>query len=130
MTSMTKEEREALRIKADQEIVRLGAMMPQCYTPENRDSMYTLIVIFLLWVFLMACLVYPGFVYAADPFAPAKSEIVDTVGTGSTAQFALLVIGLCAAGITGFLTKNWGAAIGGFVVGMIFLNVSLRVVGL
>lgn len=68
--------------------------------------------------------------YAADPFASAKSEIVDTVGSGSTAQFALLVIGLCAAGITGFLTKNWGAAIGGFVVGMIFLNMALKVVGL
>jgi len=39
-------------------------------------------------------------------------------------------VGLCAAALTGFLTKNWGAAIGAFVVGMIFVNVALKVVGL
>ncbi|WP_258866556.1 type IV conjugative transfer system pilin TraA [Shewanella morhuae] len=69
-------------------------------------------------------------VHAADIFAPAKSEIVDTVGTGSTAQFAILVVGLCVGAITGFLTKNWGAAIGSFIVGIIFVNVALKVVGL
>ncbi|MCL1064285.1 hypothetical protein MK852_19390 [Shewanella benthica] len=128
-TSMTPTEREALRIKADQEMVRIGALVPKCYTPENRTLMYKIVGMFILWVLLMVFFV-PTLVHAADPFAPAKSEIVDTVGSGSTAQFALLVIGLCAAGITGFLTRNWGAAIGGFVVGMIFLNVALKVVGL
>ncbi|WP_394230776.1 hypothetical protein [Shewanella colwelliana] len=128
-TTMTQNEREALHIKADQEMVRIGALVPQCYTPQNRNLMYKIVGVFIAWVLLMFFFV-PTLAHAADPFAPAKSEIVDTVGSGSTAQFALLVIGLCAAGITGFVTKNWGAAIGGFIVGMIFLNVALKAVGL
>ena len=129
MTTMTQVEREALRIKADQEMVRIGALVPKCYTPENRTLMYKIVGALIAWALLMIFFV-PSLAHAADPFASAKSEIVDTVGSGSTMQFALLVIGLCAAGITGFLTKNWGGAIGGFVVGMIFLNVALKVVGL
>ena len=129
MTIMTQVEREALRIKADQEMVRIGALVPKCYTPENRTLMYKIVGALIAWALLMIFFV-PSLAHAADPFASAKSEIVDTVGSGSTMQFALLVIGLCAAGITGFLTKNWGGAIGGFVVGMIFLNVALKVVGL
>ena len=125
-THMTREE---LRIKADQEMVRIGALVPKCYTPENRNLMYKVVGMIIIWGLLMVFFV-PTLAHAADPFAAAKSEIVDTVGTGSTAQFALLVIGLCAAAITGFLTKNWGAAIGGFIVGMIFINVALKVVGL
>ena len=128
-TQMTKEERDELRIKADLEIIRIGALMPKSYTPENRTLMYKIVGMFILWVLLMVFFV-PTLVHAADPFAVAKAEIVDTVGSGSTAQFGLLVVGLCAAGITGFLTKNWGAAIGGFVVGMIFINAGLKVVGL
>ena len=129
MTTMTKEEREEIRTSAELEIIRIGKLIPQSYTPENRTLMYKIGGMFILWVLLMVFFV-PSLAYAVDPFVNAKSEIIDTVGSGSTMQFALLVIGLCAAGITGFLTRNWGGAIGGFVVGMIFLNVALKVVGL
>ena len=98
-TQMTQDEREALRIKADQEMVRIGALVPKCYTPQNRNLMVKIVGMLIVWALLMVFFV-PTLAHAADPFAPAKSEIVDTVGSGSTAQFALLVIGLCAAAIT------------------------------
>ena len=129
MTTMTKEERDEIRTSAELEIIRIGKLIPQSYTPENRTLMYKVVGMFILWVLLMVFFV-PGLSAATDPFVDGKDEIVATVGSGSTMQFALLVIGLCAAGITGFITKNWGGAIGGFVVGMIFLNVALKVVGL
>ena len=129
MPTMTKEERDELRTSADLELIRLGKLVPKCYTPENRNLMYKIVGALIAWALLMIFFV-PSLAHAADPFAVAKAEIVDTVGSGSTAQFGLLVVGLCAAGITGFLTKNWGAAIGGFVVGMIFINAGLKVVGL
>jgi len=129
-TPMAQDEREALRIKADQEMVRIGALVPKCYTPENRNLMYKIVGMLIVWVLLMVFFV-PTLVHAAgDPFAPAKAEITATVGSGSTLQFALLAVGLIAALVTGFLTKNWGAAIGGFVVGMIFINAGLTIVGM
>lgn len=128
-STMSQQEREELRIKADQEMVRIGALIPKCYTPENRNLVYKIVGMIIVWALLMVFFV-PTLAHAADPFATAKSEIVDTVGTGSTAQFAILVVGLCAGALTGFLTKNWGAAIGSFIVGMIFVNVALKVVGL
>lgn len=129
MTTMNQADRDEIRTSADLELIRLGKLVPKCYTPENRTLMYKIVGAFIAWALLMIFFV-PSLAHAADPFLDAKSEIVDTVGSGSTMQFALLVIGLCAAGVTGFVTKNWGGAIGGFVVGMIFLNVALKVVGL
>lgn len=130
MTTLTQHDQNSLPNKANQEIVRIGALVPQCYTPENRNLMFKICATLMLGIFLFILFAFPGLAYAADPFAPAKGEIVDTVGTGSTAQFAILVVGLCAGALTGFLTKNWGNAIGGFIVGMIFVNVALKVVGL
>lgn len=68
--------------------------------------------------------------YAVDIFGGEKAQITDTVGDGSVVQFAILTLGVVGAAITGYLTKNWGASIGGFVVGMLFLNITMKVVGL
>ncbi|EEZ39152.1 hypothetical protein VDA_000168 [Photobacterium damselae subsp. damselae CIP 102761] len=42
----------------------------------------------------------------------------------------MTVTGLAVSAVTGFITKNWFAAIGGFFAGMIFLNVAAGVIGL
>lgn len=108
----------------NEEILRLTKYIP------SDSTIFIMRCAFLLIFCVVATLLLSWDVHAADVFAPAKNEIVDTVGTGSTAQFAILVVGLCAGALTGFLTKNWGAAIGGFIVGIIFVNVGLKVVGL
>jgi len=118
MTTKTQQP-NAQQSEVNEEILRLAKHIPSDST-----------IFIMRCTFLFIICVIATLLLSWDPFAPAKSEIVDTVGTGSTAQFAILVVGLCAAAITGFLTKNWGAAIGAFVVGMIFVNVALKVVGL
>ena len=110
--------------EVNEEILRLAKHIP------SDSTIFIMRWTFLFIICVVATLLLSWDVHAADPFVKAKSEIVDTVGTGSTAQFAILVVGLCAAALTGFVTKNWGAAIGAFVVGMIFVNVALKVVGL
>ncbi|WP_338728998.1 hypothetical protein V8687_23725 (plasmid) [Shewanella baltica] len=114
----------AQQAKVNEEMLRLAKHIPS-------DS--TILIMRIVGLFIICvgtALLFSWDVHAADVFAPAKNEIVDTVGTGSTAQFAILVVGLCAGALTGFLTKDWGKAIGGFIVGMIFINVTLKVVGL
>ena len=68
--------------------------------------------------------------YAADIFSGSKDIIVDTVGSDSNLYFALMVVGVVIAALTGFLTKNWPAAIGSFIVGVIFINTAMNFVGL
>ena len=74
----------------------------------------------------------PSTVHAAstDLFAGTKEEIKASAGRNSGLWFAITVIGLAVGAITGFVTKNWAAAVGGFVVGMIFLNAAASVIGL
>ncbi|MEC6833604.1 type IV conjugative transfer system pilin TraA [Photobacterium toruni] len=74
----------------------------------------------------------PSTVHAAgaDLFATTKDEIKASAGRDSGLWFAITVIGLAVGAITGFVTKNWAAAVGGFVVGMIFLNAAASVIGL
>ncbi len=67
---------------------------------------------------------------AADMFASGKTAIKDTVGTDSTVETAILSAGAVGAALTGFITKNWIGAIGGFAVGMIFWSVVAPMVGL
>lgn len=67
---------------------------------------------------------------AADLFASAKSAIKDTAGTGSGVETAILAAGALGGAITGFMTKNWVGALGGFATGMIFWNVAAPLVGL
>lgn len=123
MTTKTQQP-NAQQSEVNAEFLRLAK-----HIPSNRTiNVMRVVGIFIICV--VATLLLSWDVHAADPFAPAKSEIVDTVGTGSTAQFAILAVGLCAAAVGGFLTKNWGGAIGGFIVGVIFVNVGMKVVGL
>lgn len=114
----------AQQAKVNEEMLRLAKHIP------SDSTIFIMRIVGLIIICLGATLIFSWDVHAADVFAPAKNEIVDTVGTGSTAQFAILVVGLCAGALTGFLTKDWGKAIGGFIVGMIFINVTLKVVGL
>lgn len=123
MTTKTQQP-SAQQSEVNEEILRLAKHIP------SDRTIFLMRVIGIFIICVVATLLLSWDVHAADPFAPAKSEIVDTVGTGSTAQFAILAVGLCAAAVGGFLTKNWGGAIGGFIVGVIFVNVGMKVVGL
>ncbi|MCU8058042.1 hypothetical protein L5L78_17385 [Shewanella sp. SM34] len=123
MTTKTQQP-NAQQSEVNEEILRLAKHIP------SDSTIFIMRCTFLFIICIVATLLLSWDVHAADPFAPAKSEIVDTVGTGSTAQFAILAVGLCAAAVGGFLTKNWGGAIGGFIVGVIFVNVGMKVVGL
>ena len=123
MTTKTQQP-NAQQSEVNEEILRLAKHIP------SDSTIFIMRCTFLFIICVIATLLLSWDVHAADPFAPAKSEIVDTVGTGSTAQFAILAVGLCAAAVGGFLTKNWGGAIGGFIVGVIFVNVGMKVVGL
>lgn len=124
MTTLTQKQPNAQQTEVNEEILRLAKHIP------SDSTIFLMRCTFLFIICVVATLLLSWDVHAADPFAPAKSEIVDTVGTGSTAQFAILAVGLCAAAVGGFLTKNWGGAIGGFIVGVIFVNVGMKVVGL
>ena len=130
MTTLTQAERDEIRLKADQETIRMAALVPTWYTPENRNLMNKIIITSIIGVVMFVLFAFPGLAFAADPFAPAKEEITNTVGTGSTIQFAILAAGLVITIIGGFVTKNWPGAIGAFVVGMIFVNAGLKIVGM
>ncbi|MGR5187293.1 type IV conjugative transfer system pilin TraA [Photobacterium damselae] len=65
-----------------------------------------------------------------DMFSAGKDQIKGSAGKDSTLWFAMTVVGLAVAAVTGFITKNWFAAIGGFFAGMIFLNVAAGIIGL
>ncbi|WP_299006892.1 hypothetical protein [uncultured Shewanella sp.] len=85
---------------------------------------FSCVAIVLVSMFIMG----PG--YAEDIFLNQKDEIKDTVGAESTVQFALLGASIFIAALMGYRTKDWGTAIGTFVVGMLFLNITMKVVGL
>ena len=67
---------------------------------------------------------------ADDMFAAGKEVIKVSAGKGSTVETAMLGSGLFAAAVTGFVSRNWMAAVGGFAGGMIFWNVAAPLVGL
>ena len=87
-----------------------------------------------IWAFLSFLLVFGVLfafpVLASDPFAAAKDEVISTVGKDSTIQWVILVVGFLIAVVAGFITKDWPKAIAGFVVGMIFINIGLKITGL
>ena len=95
--------------------------------PLRRLRPLMLIVVTSLFVMMMFM---PSTAFAADLFKDTKTEITDSAGRQSGLWFAITVIGLAVGAITGFVTKNWAGAIGGFVVGMIFLNAAASVIGL
>jgi len=67
---------------------------------------------------------------AVDLFANGKDAIKETVGSDSTVETAILASGAVGAALTGFISKNWIGAIGGFAVGMVFWSVAAPLVGL
>lgn len=67
---------------------------------------------------------------ATDLFAVGKETIKSTAGDGSAAEMAMLTAGAFGGAITGFATRNWFGAIGGFAGGMIFWEVIKPLVGL
>ncbi len=67
---------------------------------------------------------------AADIFAGSKAVIKENADGDSGLYMGMTVAGLGSAALGGFLTKNWGGAIGGFVTGMIFANTAMSIVGL
>ncbi|MEG3223301.1 type IV conjugative transfer system pilin TraA [Vibrio gigantis] len=67
---------------------------------------------------------------AADIFASGKQAMKDTAGKGSSVETAMLGTGLVGAVITGLMTRNWFAAVGGFIGGSILWNVGAPLVGL
>ncbi|WP_417852372.1 type IV conjugative transfer system pilin TraA [Vibrio europaeus] len=86
------------------------------------------VLFLLLATFLLLCFAAPSF--ATDLFAGGKATIKSTAGDDSAAEMAMLTAGALGAAATGFMTRNWFAAIGGFAGGMIFWEVIKPLVGL
>lgn len=98
-------------------------------SPLRRLRPLTLIVLSMAF-FMMMFMPSAAHAAGADLFATTKDEIKASAGRDSGLWFAITVIGLAVGAITGFVTKNWAAAVGGFVVGMIFMNAAASVIGL
>lgn len=104
----------------------IQTLSQQSLTPTNKKTaFYTLFALIAAAVMLL-----PQFAHAADMFASAKGEIQESTNSDSSLWFGLTVAGLAVSGLTGFLTKNWPLAIGGFFAGMLFLNAAAGVIGL
>lgn len=67
---------------------------------------------------------------ADDLFASGKTTVTDTVGSGSSGEFYILVAGLIGGIIVGIIQKNWVGGIIGFFVGVVFWEVGKSFVGL
>lgn len=67
---------------------------------------------------------------AADIFASGKQAMKDSAGKGSAVETAMLGTGLAGAVVTGLMSRNWFAAVGGFIGGSVLWNVGAPLVGL
>lgn len=67
---------------------------------------------------------------AADIFESGKQAMKDTAGKGSAVETAMLGTGLAGAVVTGLMSRNWFAAVGGFIGGSVLWNVGAPLVGL
>ncbi|EEZ39047.1 hypothetical protein [Photobacterium damselae] len=104
----------------------LAFSAPSIFMAKNKNIIMTA----LLALFPVAMTFVPDLAYAADMFAEGKQEIIDSTGKDSTLWFSMTAVGLAFALVLGFTTKNWFAAIGGFFIGMIFMNVAAGFIGL
>lgn len=68
--------------------------------------------------------------FATDLFASGKDTVTNTVGSGSSGEFYILVAGLIGGIIVGIIQKNWVGGIIGFFVGVVFWEVGKAFVGL
>lgn len=80
----------------------------------------------------LALMFIPQSAWAAgtDLFSTGKEQIKASTNKDSTLWLSMTIVGLAVAAITGFVTKNWFAAIGGFFAGIIFLNVASSIIHL
>jgi type IV conjugative transfer system pilin TraA len=85
---------------------------------------------FSLVLALFAVLITTQPAMAADIFATGKTAIKESAGKDSMVETAMLSTGLIGAIITGFTTRNWYGAAGGFVGGNILWAVGAPLVGL
>lgn len=86
------------------------------------------VLFLLLATFLLLCFAAPSF--ATDLFAAGKATIKSTAGDDSAAEMAMLTVGALSAAVTGFATRSWFGAIGGFAGGAIFWEIAKPLVGL
>ncbi len=82
------------------------------------------------YVFIAAWLASVMPTYATDLFASGKTTVTNTVGSGSSGEFYILVAGLIGGIILGIIQKNWVGGIIGFFVGVVFWEVGKAFVGL
>lgn len=93
----------------------------------KKNVIYPVLTLLVVSAFM---LLMPNMAHAADLFANAKAQITESTNSDSTLWFAVTVAGLAGAALTGFLTKNWPLAIGGFFAGIIFMRAASSVIGL
>ncbi|HFI9378476.1 type IV conjugative transfer system pilin TraA [Vibrio parahaemolyticus] len=82
------------------------------------------------YVFIAAWLASICPAFATDLFASGKTTVTNTVGSGSSGEFYILVAGLIGGIIVGIIQKNWVGGIIGFFVGVVFWEVGKSFVGL
>ncbi|ENO8811608.1 hypothetical protein ACCE85_003658 [Photobacterium damselae] len=97
-------------------------------TPTQKK--WGMMAIFTLFAAVLFFVPDSAWAAGTDLFKAGKDQINASAGSQSTLWFSMTVVGLAVAAVTGFMTKNWFAAIGGFFAGMIFLNVAAGVIGL
>ncbi|TFH89505.1 type IV conjugative transfer system pilin TraA [Vibrio ouci] len=96
--------------------------MPTVNSPISRQ------MVLLLFAVVLFGIAAPSL--SADLFSAGKETIKSTAGDGSAAEMAMLTAGAFGGAVTGFATRNWFGAIGGFAGGMIFWEVIKPLVGL
>lgn len=100
------------------------------FTLSPAQKKWGMIALFALFSAIMFFMPDSAWASGTDLFKAGKEQISASAGSSSTLWFAMTVVGLAVSAVTGFVTKNWFAAIGGFFAGMIFLNVAAGVIGL
>ncbi len=80
--------------------------------------------------FIVALLATSAPAMATDLFAGGKTTVTNTIGSGSSGEFYILVAGLVGAVIGGVVQRNWVGGIIGFFVAMVFWEIGKSVVGL
>ncbi|HIF9334017.1 hypothetical protein ACPV30_18310 [Photobacterium damselae] len=104
----------------------LALSAPSAFLAKNKN----IITMALFALLAVAMMFVPDMAYATDMFAAGKEQIQASTGKDSTLWFSMTLVGLAFAAVLGFTTKNWFAAIGGFFIGMIFMNVAAGIIGL
>ncbi|MGR5283536.1 hypothetical protein [Photobacterium damselae] len=106
----------------------LALSAPSSFMTKNKNIIMT--ALFVLFAVVMTLIPDMAYAVGDDMFVAGKEQIKASTGKNSTLWFSMTLVGLAFAAVLGFTTKNWFAAIGGFFIGMIFLNVAAGIIGL